>query len=260
MQEVDFDIIVGLHSIVEAIIAKKRAAQKLYLTEESKKEIQKKYNKHFKLVNDVEQVILAPHDVQEMAKNYYKKLGVEYTRVPSNTFLLANKLPTEDTVWLYNEIESNRVQKILCLDQVSDVHNGAALLRTASFYGVDAVVLPASKSFGLTPSVFRIASGATEHVPIVRASGLGKVMTKLQKLGVTCIGLSEHAPSPINKRLLEQAKLGVCLVLGKEETGISHSVMRVIKHQLSLTPQGETLSLNVSVAGAVAMEKVFGKK
>ena len=63
--------------------------------------------------------------------------------------------------------------------------------------------------------------------------------------------------SPLTPQVLEEAKLGVCLVLGKEETGISHSVLRNIKHQLALIPAGKTRSLNVSVAAAISMEKCF---
>jgi 23S rRNA (guanosine2251-2'-O)-methyltransferase len=51
----------------------------------------------------------------------------------------------------------------------------------------------------------------------------------------------------------------LCLVLGKEETGISNAVLRLIDHKLSLTPKGDIKSLNVSVAASIAMEKSFGK-
>jgi 23S rRNA (guanosine2251-2'-O)-methyltransferase len=54
------------------------------------------------------------------------------------------------------------------------------------------------------------------------------------------------------------AKNKICLLLGAEETGLSHAVARLVQKNLSLTSQGSIKSLNVSSAAAIAMEKCFG--
>lgn len=256
----DFDLVVGIHSVGCALLNPKRSHKKLYMTDEGKKELLKRTDITNNQLNDLPVVMLESHALQEKGKEYFKDLGVDFQRIPSQVFLITSELEVEDNNWLYDQISQKDDLKILCLDQISDVHNGAAILRTASFYGIDIVVLPGKKSFGFTPSFYRIASGATEFLNIVQAGNLGKVISKLQAGGVTCIGLTEHVESPITDQLLEDAKLGVCLVLGKEETGISHSVLRLIKHQLALVPQGDIRSLNVSVAAAISMEKCFTKK
>jgi 23S rRNA (guanosine2251-2'-O)-methyltransferase len=256
----DFDLIVGVHSIAAAIKNPNRVIHGIYLTEEGKKDLLKRSDLTQKEFSDLNKTFLEPHALQEKAKEYFKTLDVDFTRVPSGVFLVTSPIETFDNNWLYEEISHRDDLKILCLDQVTDVHNGAAILRTASFYGIDIVVLPGKKSFGFTPSFYRIASGATESLKLVQVSNLSKVISTLTKKGITCIGLTEHVDSPITDEILDSAKLGTCLVLGKEESGISHSVLRNIKHQLALIPQGETRSLNVSVAAAISMEKCFSKK
>jgi len=256
----EFDLVVGIHSIGCALLNPKRSHRKIYMTEEGKKELLKRTDVTNHFLSDMNVVMLDSHELQEKGKEYFKDLEVEFQRIPSQVFLITSPLEVEDNNWLYEQIAQKDDLKILCLDQISDVHNGAAILRTASFYGIDIVILPGRKSFGFTPSFYRIASGATEFLDIVQTGSLGKVISKLQAGGVTCIGLTEHVESPLTDQVLNDAKLGVCLVLGKEETGISHSVLRLIKHQLALIPQGDVRSLNVSVAAAISMEKCFSKK
>ncbi len=94
---------------------------------------------------------------------------------------------------------------------------------------------------------------------MVGVSKLTKTITKLKSENVLCLALSEHATGDLSSELLADHKKGLCIVLGKEDVGISHSVMRLIDHHISLDTQGDIKSLNVSIAAAVTMEKCFGK-
>jgi 23S rRNA (guanosine2251-2'-O)-methyltransferase len=255
----DFDLIIGVHSIAAAFKNPKREIRQIFYSEEGKKDLLKRTDLTENDLAKYERTILDSHKLQEKGKEYFKTLNVDFQRIPSGVFIITSEIETRDNNWLYDQVASRDDLKILCLDQISDVHNGAAILRTASFYGIDIVILPGKKSFGFTPSFYRIASGATEYIELVQASNLSKIVSTLAQKGVTCIGLTEHVESPITDKILAEARLGTCLVLGKEETGISHSVLRNIQHQLALIPAGDTRSLNVSVAAAISMEKCFSK-
>jgi 23S rRNA (guanosine2251-2'-O)-methyltransferase len=255
----DFDLIIGVHSIAAAMKNPEREIKHIFFSEEGKKDLLKRSDITENELNKHETTILDSHKLQEKGKEYCKTLGVDFQRIPSGVFIITSEIETKDNNWLYEQVAIKDDLKILCLDQISDVHNGAAILRTASFYGIDIVILPGKKSFGFTPSFYRIASGATEYLDLVQAGNLSKIISTLTQKGITCIGLTEHVESPITEKILEDAKLGTCLVLGKEETGISHSVLRNIQHQLALIPAGDTRSLNVSVAAAISMEKCFSK-
>jgi 23S rRNA (guanosine2251-2'-O)-methyltransferase len=256
MEAADFDLIIGIHSISAAIKNPSRNIKELVLTDEGEQELLKRGSLSRSELSNLPVQKVANHKLQELSKKYYKQLNLDYQRVPSQVFLVADSMQMEDPGWLYRFLENKTDAKVLCLDQITDVHNAAAIMRTASFYGIDAVVVPNKKSFGLTPSFFRIASGASEYVNLVWASNLSKVVSKLNDLGVMTVGLSEHSENPFSKKLVAQNN-GLCLVLGKEDTGISNAVMRQVKYQLSLESLGEIKSLNVAAAAAISMEKCF---
>src|SRR5690606_2934985 len=119
------------------------------------------------------------------------------------------------------------------LDQITDVHNGAAIMRTASFYGVTGILVPSEKSFGLTPSFYRIASGATEYLNIIRVNSLSRAVGQLNEAGFLTVGLSEHSSENLNEKDL-RAESKICLLLGAEETGLSNAVMRLVQKNLSI--------------------------
>ncbi len=250
------NIIIGIHSIVHALENSDREAGTLYVTDDGLKEI-KKYLKGGRIKESIKIYILSTHKLQESAQKYYNENNFSYTRVPSGAFLLTSYLKIYNTHDLLNELKElkNRQLKIFCLDQVTDINNLAAISRTANFFGVDFLCLSQKGELSLTPQMFRISSGAIEHLRIVKCSSLSKLISKLISNEVFCVGLTEHS-SEIDLNVDQDRS--ICLVVGSEDKGISHSVLRLLENKIKLDSQGEIKSLNVSVASALAMAKFFG--
>jgi 23S rRNA (guanosine2251-2'-O)-methyltransferase len=250
--EREFDLIFGLHSIAAALTNKGRHHIKLVATDEGLQELIRKHNVNPKNLN-VKVEMLASHALQESAKRICAEMDFEFYRVPSQIFLLSSPLET----YAIQDFLKNPNARLIALDQITDVHNGAAILRSACFYGVTGVIIPSEKSFGLTPSFYRIASGATEYVNLIRANSLSKAVGQMNEAGFLTVGLSEHSSENMTPMDL-RAQKKICLLLGAEETGLSNAVARLVQKNLSLPSQGEIKSLNVASAAAIAMEKCFG--
>ena len=247
------DIIVGIHSIVHAVNNVSREIYELIATEEGVENLKKMGGLSHEKISELPIRLLSSHKLQEEAKKYYDNYGHHYNRVPSGVMLLTSPVEIETPAWINSEVESGRFLKILCLDGVTDVHNAAAIMRTAAFYDVDCVVVATKNNFGLGPSFSRIASGAVEYIKIVKCSSLPKFLSSLKKKGIEPIGLTEHTDS----REMPKYEGSRCLVMGAEDKGLSHAVSRILEHSVRLEPKGKIESLNVSVAAALAMDKVF---
>ncbi|MFP5384964.1 MAG: TrmH family RNA methyltransferase [Bacteriovoracia bacterium] len=249
---VEFDLIFGLHSIAAALQNPRRVHQKLVATDEGLVELQRKHKINPKNLN-VKIEIVSSHSLQEQAKKLCMHMDLDFTRVPSGIYLQTSPLET----YTIQDFLKNPEARLLALDQITDVHNGAAILRSACFYGVHGVLVPSEKSFGLTPSFYRIASGAVEHVSLIRVNSLSRAVGQMNEAGFLTVGLSEHSTENLTQDEL-RAQKKICLLLGAEETGLSNAVARLVQKNLSLPSQGEIKSLNVSSAAAIAMEKCFG--
>jgi len=242
------DLIIGVHSIKACFENRSRIERTLYATGDALKEFSKK---------DLENVTVEkyhPSKFQVMAKKKVEDRGFRYQRIPSGCLLETTRFEFETFDKLYSEIRDKKIKKIIALDRVTDIHNAGAILRTASFYGVDALIIGAKMEKGFSPSLYRVASGSIEYLNIYQTNHLSRVISKLSELGVQTVGLSEHAENTLDESKVSAAH---CLVLGTEETGLSNAVKRKVDKWVSLESQGHIKSLNVSVAAAVSMEKVF---
>ncbi|MCB1882314.1 MAG: 23S rRNA (guanosine(2251)-2'-O)-methyltransferase RlmB, partial [Gammaproteobacteria bacterium] len=104
---------------------------------------------------------------------------------------------------------------LLALDGVQDPHNLGACLRTADAAGVHAVLAPADRAVGLTPSVRKIASGAS--VPFVQVSNLARTLRQLQQRGLWVVGAAGEADNNLYEADLQGP---LVIVLGAEGKGL----------------------------------------
>ena len=244
------DIIVGIHSIVEALNNPERKNFKILGTKEGLSELRKKAGKSIEKAGIQ---LLAPHDFQQESQKLYREHDFEYQRIVSGVLLLCSSLSERDPSWIMDKLQKGQKLRLLCLDQVTDVHNAAAIFRTAAFYGVDAIIISAKGNFGRSPSFARIASGSLEHVQLIHSASLPRTLSHLKEKNVACVGLSEHSDSTFTGSLAGEG--GICLVLGAEDKGLSNAVERVLDFRVALEAFGPIKTLNVSVAAALAMEK-----
>ncbi|MFK7794851.1 MAG: 23S rRNA (guanosine(2251)-2'-O)-methyltransferase RlmB [Gammaproteobacteria bacterium] len=137
---------------------------------------------------------------------------------------------------------------ILILDEVSDPHNFGACLRTADAAGVDAVVVPQRNSAPLSPTVHKIASGATLRLKISKTTNLARFIDAIKKSGVWVYGAAGEASGSIYQSNLSHA---CAIVMGAEGQGLRRLTQERCDELYSLPMLGSVESLNVSVATGI---------
>ncbi|TAN52223.1 MAG: 23S rRNA (guanosine(2251)-2'-O)-methyltransferase RlmB [Methylococcaceae bacterium] len=138
----------------------------------------------------------------------------------------------------------------LVLDQVQDPHNLGACLRTADAAGVDGVIVTKDQSVALTPTVFKVASGAAETVPVFRVTNLARTLRDLKDAGVWITGAAGDAPQSVYQTDL---KGPLALVVGGEGKGMRRLTREHCDVLVSLPMRGQVESLNLSVAAGVLL-------
>jgi 23S rRNA (guanosine2251-2'-O)-methyltransferase len=147
---------------------------------------------------------------------------------------------------------------LLFLDRVTDPHNLGSLLRSADGAGFSGVVIPAHRSAGVTDTVRRVSAGAAEVVAVARVANLGAALERAKGAGLWILGLDEQAEGDLWRTTLAAPPVG--LVLGAEDRGLSSSARARCDELVRIPTRGRIGSLNVAVAGAVAMFEVSRRR
>ncbi|WP_298928958.1 23S rRNA (guanosine(2251)-2'-O)-methyltransferase RlmB [uncultured Allomuricauda sp.] len=136
----------------------------------------------------------------------------------------------------------------LLLDQVSDVRNFGAIIRTAECCGVNGIIIPKSGAAPITDDTVKTSAGAAFKVPIAKVDHLKDAIFYLQSSGIKVIAATEKSENDI---YTVDFKTPCAIIMGAEDRGISTSILNLVDHKAKLPLLGEIGSLNVSVACGV---------
>ncbi len=142
------------------------------------------------------------------------------------------------------------VPLVLLLDGITDPHNLGACLRAADGAGAHLVVAPRDHAVGLTATVAKVASGASESVPYLMVTNLARMMLELKDRGLVLVGTSDDAEVDLYDADLSGP---VALVLGAEGQGMRQLTRKTCDRLVRIPMHGAVESLNVSVAAAVCL-------
>jgi 23S rRNA (guanosine2251-2'-O)-methyltransferase len=140
---------------------------------------------------------------------------------------------------------------ILVLSGLTDVGNIGALVRSAYALGVDAIVACGVKQLPLE-GIVRSSTGALFDIPFAIEKNIHNVLNDLKTSGFSSYGADMGG---VDIRDVELKKRRV-LILGSEGEGLSSRVVSKLDNVVSIKMAHKFDSLNVSVAGAILMDRM----
>ena len=153
--------------------------------------------------------------------------------------------------------EEGKMPFFLILDQVTDVRNFGAICRSASCFGVDAVVIPSKGSAFINEYAVKSSAGAIFHLNICRVKSITHTLDFLKESGVRIVAVSEKGDQDYFSTSYEGP---VALVMGSEEKGIAKAHLDQTDDIVKIPIQGPIDSLNVSVASGVLLSEVHKQR
>ncbi|MBN2782492.1 MAG: 23S rRNA (guanosine(2251)-2'-O)-methyltransferase RlmB [Campylobacterales bacterium] len=198
---------------------------------------------------------------KEIEKKEYSrlmKMGFEIKRIPNEAAIKMSKNANHQG--FLAEVEDyelsdykNFLDKdfVLVLSNLTDVGNIGALVRTAYALGVDAIVVCGIKKLSLEP-ILRTSTGALFDIPLAVEHNIHDVLNDFKMSGFTSYGADMGGE---DIRDVKVAKKRV-LVMGSEGEGLSQRVVSKLDKVVSIKMCNGFDSLNVSVAGAILIDRM----
>ncbi len=153
-----------------------------------------------------------------------------------------------------SSLESDGTPLFLILDQISDVRNFGAIIRTAECTGVNGIIIQQSGSAPINAETIKTSAGAAFKMPICRVSHIKDAIYTLQSSDIKIVAATEKTEDLLYDVDFKQP---IAIVMGSEHRGVNPSVLKIIDYKAKLPLLGEIDSLNVSVAcGAFLYEAI----
>ncbi|RME16459.1 MAG: RNA methyltransferase, partial [Bdellovibrio sp.] len=160
-------------------------------------------------------------------------------------------------MWVQEAQKRKKALFLVALDGVQDPQNLGSIFRSAWLLGAKGLIIPSSKGASLSPTVYKVSSGGTEHVPVLITENLSQVLNHLKELGFWVYGMDPSGSLSLWD--MDVAELSVW-VLGAEDKGLRPGTKKACDELVFIPQTHKDASFNVSIAAAFCMEKAAMRK
>ncbi len=190
-----------------------------------------------------------------------KELEIPFQYVPLEKLNRVTRKNHQGVIALISPIEFHRLEDLLpaiyekgedplllLVDQVTDVRNFGAMVRSAECAGVHAVIIPEKGSARIGGDAVKTSAGALHLVPVCRVRDIVAAVAYLQESGIRVIASTEKAQDLYYNLDLTGP---LAIIMGSEDEGISPALLRKADLLAAIPVLGNIASLNVSVAASL---------
>mgnify|MGYP001464164549 CR=1 FL=1 len=228
--------IVGQHAVIEALKNPKRKVLRIFLTEESKKNIHRKSPKK-NLLDDVK---------------VYFKTKKELDKYSTKENLLHQGLVAEiehlEVPILKNFIKENNNITLACLDGVTDPRNIGSLIRSALSFEIDGIIIKERNFPSESKLMYKAASGAMEYMNIFEVSNINSTLKNLKDKNFWVYGFDGSGKK--NFTDIEWRGNNI-LLFGSEGSGMHQHTSKYADFLLRIDINKRIESLNISNSAAI---------
>lgn len=234
--------IFGIRAVIEAINADK-AIDKVFIQKGLRGELSHELESLIK-EEEINTSYVPVEKLNRLTKNNHQ--GVVAQISPIEFYELDNLV--------LQVMESGKTPLFLILDQLSDVRNFGAIIRTAECTGVDGIIIQKSGSAPVNGDTIKTSAGAVFKVPICKVDHIKDAMFHFQASGIKVIAATEKTDNTLYDVSFKEP---CAIIMGSEGRGINPSVLKLVDAKAKLPLLGDIESLNVSVAcGAFLYEAI----
>ena len=238
--------IVGQHAVIEALKNPKRKVLRVFLTEESKKNIHRK-SPTKNLLKDIK---------------VYFKTKKELDKYSTRENLLHQGYVAEiehlEKIMLKEFIKDKKNLNIVCLDGVTDPRNIGSLIRSAVSFNIHGLIVKERSFPNESKLMYKAASGAIEYMNIFEVSNINSTLKNLKDKNFWIYGFDGDGKKDFTD---VDWKGNNILLFGSEGLGMHKHTSKYADFLVRIDIDNKIESLNISNSAAIVFHHLnFLKK
>ena len=237
--------IIGKHAVFEALKNPKRKVLKIFLTEESKKNLHKKSpNKN--LLTDVKIYFktkkeLDKYSTKEKLQHQGYVAEIEHLQKP----VLKEFIKDKDNLTL------------ICLDGVTDPRNIGSLIRSAVSFDIDGIIIKERNFPNESKLMYKAASGAIEYMNIFGVPNINSTLKNLKEKNFWVYGFDGNGKKNFTDI---DWKGNNILLFGSEGSGMHKHTSKYADFFVRIEINKKIESLNISNSAAIVFHHLSYQK
>jgi len=228
--------IIGQHAVIEALRNPKRKVLRVFLTEESKKNIHRKSPKK-NLLEDVK---------------VYFKTKKELDKYSTKENLLHQGYVAEiehlEKPILKDFIKEEKVRTLVCLDGVTDPRNIGSLIRSAASFKIDGIIIKERNFPNESKLMYKAASGSIEYINIFEVSNINSTLKNLKNKNFWVYGFDGCGDKDFTEIKWQGNNV---LLFGSEGFGMHEHTSKYADFLVKIEIDRKIESLNISNSAAI---------
>jgi 23S rRNA (guanosine2251-2'-O)-methyltransferase len=154
-------------------------------------------------------------------------------------------------------LETGKTPLFLLLDQITDVRNFGAIIRTAECTGVDGIIIQKKGGAPINGDTIKTSAGAVFKIPICKVDHIKDAVFFMQASGIKVVAATEKTNDTLYDVTFDEP---CAIIMGSEGRGINPSTLKVVDAKAKLPLLGDIESLNVSVACGAALYEIVRQR
>ena len=228
--------IVGKHPVIEALKNPQRKVIRLFLTEESKKNIHRSSPER-NLIKDVKVFFKTKKELDKYCKNeqiLHQGYVAEVERLEEKN--------------LKEFIKNKENITLACLDGVTDPRNIGSVIRSAASFSIDGIIVKERLFPENSKSMYKASSGSIEHTNIFKVANINSTLKFLREKNFWIYGFSSEGNKDFTKY---DWKGNNVLLFGSEGHGLKEKTSKYIDFPVKIKINDKIESLNISNSATI---------
>ena len=237
--------IAGRHAVISALKNPQRRVLKIFLTEDSKKNIHK-LNPNKNLLKDVKVFFKTKKELDK----YCRSEDILHQGYVAEIEHLEN-------IELKEFIKEKNNLTFVCLDEVTDPRNIGSLIRSAASFDIDGLIVKERHFPSESKVLYKSASGCVENLNIFQVSNINTTLKYLRDKNFWVYGFAANSDKDFTQIKWTGNNI---LLFGSEGYGLKKHTEKYTDFSVKININKNVESLNISNSAAIVFHYINQQK